>query len=194
MLIALPVVVVLVPFFIIIAIIILIDTKGPVFFVQERLGKGKKPFNLIKFRTMLDKPRDFSEQVFHDHNEITKVGNYLRRFKLDELPQIINVIKGEMAIVGPRPCLPAISHKFGNEGQARFNVLPGLTSLAALKGSIYLTWEQKGFYDKLYVDRLSFLLDLSIIMKTFLVIILGEKRYYDVMERNSAHISKYKSD
>ena len=161
--------------FLIIALIIKLESAGPVFFRQERLGKDKKIFNVYKFRTMTNKKR-VVEQTYKDNVEITKVGYYLRRFKIDEMPQILNVLNGDMSIIGPRPCLPNITEKYGLDDY-RFLVQPGLSSIAGVNGSIFLTWEEKWWYDKYYVEHLSFGLDLKIFFKTFLVIILGEEKF-----------------
>jgi undecaprenyl phosphate N,N'-diacetylbacillosamine 1-phosphate transferase len=163
--------------FLIVAILIKIDSKGPIFFYQPRLGKNKKVFNIIKFRTMTDGERIIQGQVFKDNAEITRVGYYLRRFKIDEMTQIFNMLQGDMSIVGPRPCLPSILEKYNLNDQYRFEVKPGLSSLAGVNGSIFLTWDEKWQYDEYYVTHLSFLLDLKIILKTFLVIVRGEEKF-----------------
>ncbi len=166
------------PFFILIGVLIKIDSKGSIFFKQIRLGKDEKIFKLFKFRSMTDKDHDNNGQIFSNDIEITKVGSILRRFKIDELPQLVNVVKGDMSIIGPRPCLPRIKSKFGKYANDRFKVKPGLTSLAAVKGSIFLSWEEKGYYDSLYVNNISFLLDLRIVLDTIKVLIFGEKKLF----------------
>ncbi len=166
------------PFFILIGVLIKIDSKGSIFFKQIRLGKDEKIFKLFKFRSMTDRDHDNKGQIFSNDIEITKVGSILRRFKIDELPQLVNVVKGDMSIIGPRPCLPRIKSKFGKYANDRFKVKPGLTSLAAVKGSIFLSWEEKGYYDSLYVNNISFLLDLRIVLDTIKVLIFGEKKLF----------------
>jgi lipopolysaccharide/colanic/teichoic acid biosynthesis glycosyltransferase len=161
--------------FIIVSILIKIDSKGSIFFMQERLGKNKIPFSVYKLRTMSHKKRKI-EQVYKNDAEITRVGYYLRRFKIDEMPQIINIFLGDMAIIGPRPCLPNVLEKY-NLDDYRFKVRPGLSSIAGVNGSIYLSWEEKWWYDKYYVENLSFLLDLKIFLKTFLIIFQGEDKF-----------------
>ena len=161
--------------FILIAILVKLESRGPIFFRQERLGKNKKVFNIYKFRTMTDKSRVIA-QVYKDNSEITRVGYYLRRFKIDEMPQIINVLLGDMSIIGPRPCLPNVIEKYGLDDY-RIKVRPGLSSIAGVNGSIFLTWQEKWWYDKYYVENLSLLLDLKIFFKTFLVIIFGEEKF-----------------
>ena len=161
--------------FVIISILIKIDSKGSIFFMQERLGKNKIPFNVYKLRTMSNKKRKI-EQVYKNDAEITGVGYYLRRFKIDEMPQVINIFLGDMAIIGPRPCLPNVLEKY-NLDDYRFKVRPGLSSIAGVNGSIYLSWEEKWWYDKYYVKNLNFLLDLKIFLKTFLIIFQGEDKF-----------------
>lgn len=163
---------------VVVAILIKLDSKGPVFFVQDRMGQGKKKFKLIKFRTMTDKERSPSGEVFLDHPEITKVGKFLRRFKIDELPQFFNVLKGDMSVVGPRPCLESTYHKFKDENtDYRFLVKPGVTSNAGVKGSIFLSWPEKWSLDREYAENASFLYDLKTILKTILVVIFGEQKF-----------------
>lgn len=161
--------------FIIVSILIKIDSKGSIFFMQERLGKNKILFSVYKLRTMSHKKRKI-EQVYKNDAEITGVGYYLRRFKIDEMPQIINIFLGDMAIIGPRPCLPNVLEKY-NLDDYRFKVRPGLSSIAGVNGSIYLSWKEKWWYDKYYVENLNFLLDLKIFLKTFLIIFQGEDKF-----------------
>ena len=161
--------------FIVISVLIKINSKGPVFFLQERLGQNRSRFKVIKFRTMTHRPRCL-EQVYENDPEVTLIGRYLRRYKIDELPQIINVLKGDMSIVGPRPCVEFVAKKYFLS-EERFQDKPGLTSLAGVSGSIYLTWPEKNHYDKYYYYNRSVALDLKIIGLTFLVIIFGEKQF-----------------
>jgi len=166
------------PILVIAALLIKIDSKGPIFFLQERLGKDLKLFKVIKFRTMTHVERKVIVQTFKDSPEITTIGKYLRRFKIDELPQLLNVFLGDMAVIGPRPCLLQTMEKFGNaDTPSRFKVKPGLSSNAGVNGSIFLTWDEKWWYDKDYVENVSFFLDIQIIVKTILVVILGEEKF-----------------
>ncbi|MFT7900745.1 sugar transferase [Tenacibaculum ascidiaceicola] len=167
------------PVLLLVAIFIKIDTKGSIFYIKERVGKDQKLFKFYKFRTMIDKERSQYKQVFEGDSEITKVGSVLRRTKIDELPQLLNVLIGDMSIVGPRPCLPKMKHRFGENWEKRFKEKPGLSSLAAVKGSIYLTFEEKGYWDKYYVDNLSFFLDVKIILKTIRIVLIGEKTLFN---------------
>jgi undecaprenyl phosphate N,N'-diacetylbacillosamine 1-phosphate transferase len=165
------------PFFIVFLAII-IDSRGPVFFLQERMGLNKKKFKVIKFRTMTNKPRDVSSQTYLGDSEITKIGHYLRRFKIDELPQFINVLKGDMSVVGPRPCLEVTYNRFRNEDtDFRFIVKPGVTSNAGVSGSIFLTWPEKWAKDKEYAIRISFKYDLYLIFSTIVLVFVGEEKF-----------------
>src|SRR5690606_31017725 len=130
-----------------------------------------------KFRTMTDKKREVNREVLKGDAEVTKVGYYLRRFKIDELPQILNVLKGEMSLVGPRPCMPSQLAEFNEDGKYRIKVTPGLTGLAQVNGNIFLTWEERWKYDRKYVENLSFLLDVQIVLKTVGIVFLGEEKF-----------------
>lgn len=166
------------PILIIVAILIKLTSSGPVFFVQNRLGKDKRVFKLYKFRTMVNKKNE-SKDIFKGDPDVTAIGYWLRRLKIDELPQLFNVLFGDMSIVGPRPCLPFINDKFDDNTPYRFLVKPGLTSLAAIKGGIYLSWAEKWIYDRIYVEKLSFRNDIYIMLRTGLAIIVGEKKYLE---------------
>ena len=166
------------PLFLIVVFLIKIDSKGPVFYLQTRVGRNMNKFSLYKFRTMTNKKRDPSkEQTFKDNPEITRIGYYLRRFKIDELPQLINILKGDMSIVGPRPALPELYEQYGEQAKVRLAVRPGLTGLSQINGNIYLTWEERFVYDGKYIDSLSFWEDVRIIAKTVLIVLFGEEKF-----------------
>lgn len=170
--------IVLSPFLLIVIIAIKIDSSGPIFFLQPRMGRNMKLFQLYKFRTMTNVKRDPNkEQTYMDNPDITRVGHFLRRFKVDELPQLINVLKGDMAIIGPRPALPELYKNCSEECRKRLRVRPGLSGLSQIRGNIFLTWEERFVYDNEYIDRLSLPLDISIILKTFLIVIFGEEKF-----------------
>lgn len=158
-------------------ICIKLDSKGPFFFFQERLGYQGKVFKVFKLRTMTDKPRVADREVLKGDAEVTKVGAFLRRFKIDELPQLINILKGDMSIVGPRPGLPRQLEEFNEDGRKRICVRPGLTGLAQVNGNIHLPWPERWKYDRQYVEQLNFLLDVKIILKTVLIVLLGEDKF-----------------
>jgi lipopolysaccharide/colanic/teichoic acid biosynthesis glycosyltransferase len=167
------------PILLITAVLIVVDSRGPVFFKQERLGLNGRVFMLIKFRSMTHEPgRLFNKQTVAGDPDVTRIGAIIRRLKIDELPQVFNVLRGEMAIVGPRPSLPNLQEKFDENGRVRILVKPGLTGLAAVNGSIFLTWPQRWVFDRYYVEHLSWLLDFSIVMRTVVVLVMGERYFY----------------
>lgn len=174
---ALPVLVVLSPLLALMTLLVRLDSRGPVLFMQERLGRGGTTFSAYKFRTMTDRPRVPDRQTLHADPEITRVGHWLRRSKLDELPQLLNVLKGDMSIVGPRPALPIHLAEYDELARKRLAVRPGLTGLAQVNGNIYLSWPERWHYDAEYVKHLSFRLDMWIILRTAAVIVLGEQRF-----------------
>jgi lipopolysaccharide/colanic/teichoic acid biosynthesis glycosyltransferase len=169
--------VVLAPVLVLSAILIKATSKGPVFFFQDRLGYKGKVFKLLKFRTMTHKVREVAKEVYKGDAEVTKVGAYLRRYKIDELPQLINVLLGDMSVVGPRPCLPSMKDEFTEDGAYRILVRPGLTGLAQVNGNIYLSWPERWKYDRCYVESLSPELDLKILIKTVKIVLLGEEKF-----------------
>ncbi len=168
---------ILLPVFLISAILIKITSSGPVFFIQDRVGKKGRIFDLYKFRTMFNKKRSVNQEIFKDNIEVTKVGYFLRRLKIDELPQIFNILKGDMSIVGPRPCLPSQIPDLDENGTVRLLVKPGLTGLAQVNGNIYLSWRERWEYDRKYVENISFLMDVKIILKTVGIVIVGEEKF-----------------
>ena len=154
------------PLFLVVALAILLDDGRPVFFRQERVGRGGKRFRVFKFRTMV--PDAESKGLFTHENDprITRVGRILRRWSLDELPQLLNVLLGQMSLVGPRPTLPYQTEKYTERQKRRLLVRPGITGLAQVKGRNALSWPEKIELDLQYVDRMSLWLDLKIILMT----------------------------
>lgn len=171
------VIILLIPLFVIAYLLVKIDSKGPFFFVQERIGKSGKFFKVYKIRTMTNKKRLVQRQVFSDNAEITRVGAIFRRLKIDELPQLLNIWKGDMSFVGPRPSLPELLVELNDDGKKRISVRPGLTGLAQVNGNIYLSWEERWKFDREYVERVSFMEDLKILFKTFGIVLFGEKLF-----------------
>jgi len=170
----------LLPVFILVALMIKLDSNGPIFFIQKRLGKNMKMFNIYKFRTMVPdavKYQKVGVEVKGDDFRITRIGKILRRFKIDELAQLINVLKGDMSIVGPRPTLPEYIDHYEEWELRRFEVRPGLTGLAQVNGNIYLDRQEKSAYDIKYIEQMSFITDLKIILKTVAIILFGEDRF-----------------
>jgi undecaprenyl phosphate N,N'-diacetylbacillosamine 1-phosphate transferase len=174
---ALTIFIVLLPVFILSILLIDLTSKGSFYFSQDRLGKDGKVFRLYKLRTMTNKNHIPDREIFASDPELTKVGKWLRRFKIDELPQLINIMKGDMAIVGPRPCLVSQLNDLDQNGIRRLEVKPGLTGLAQINGNINLTWEERWEYDRQYVETLSLKQDIRIILKTTLIIIFGEEKF-----------------
>ena len=170
--------VLLIPVFIIIAIAIKLDSDGPVFFIQERVGKDGKLFKLIKFRTMYkDVPKFSRAPRSAGDPRVTKVGAFLRRWSLDELPQLINVIKGDMSLVGPRPEMPQIVAEYEPWQKERLRVKPGITGLWQILGRKDLPLEENIQYDLIYIKNRSFLLDLIILLKTIPILVKGKGAY-----------------
>lgn len=170
------------PLLIILAIIIKLDSRGPVFFKQERLGKDGKVFLIYKFRTMIDKAESIGTGLFTNENDprITRVGTFLRKTSLDELPQLINVLKAEMSLVGPRPPVPYHPHKYDDyseEQRLRFTVLPGITGYAQVSGRNAIGWDERIKYDVYYAKNWSLGLDLKIFFKTIKTVFNKEGIY-----------------
>ncbi|WP_443659356.1 sugar transferase [Clostridium algidicarnis] len=169
--------IILSPLFILLAIIIKLDSKGPVFFKQKRVAKDKLYFNILKFRTMrVDTPKDMPTHMLNNPDAfITRLGRFLRKTSLDELPQIINILKGEMSIVGPRPCLwnqydlIAERDKYGAN-----NIHPGLTGWAQVNGRDELPIDVKAKLDGEYVKRMNFTFDVKIFFMTIFRVIKSE--------------------
>lgn len=174
---ALAVLVALIPLFMVVTALIFLEDGGPILYRQPRLGKARKMILVNKFRSMTHRstrrPYEGGE-IIGSHDEVTRIGAFIRRFKIDELPQLFNVLMGEMALVGPRPCMPESLKEFDERGLNRFHVLPGCTGLAQIHGNIFLTWEERGKFDAYYVKHLSLALDLWILWKTFSVILFGD--------------------
>ncbi len=169
--------IVLLPALLLFALLIKIESKGPIFFLQERLGKNAKIFKIYKFRTMTHVIRKEHKELFGKSAGVTNVGYFLRKFKIDELPQLLNVLIGDMSFVGPRPGLPEQLSDYSVIAKERLKVKPGMTGYAQINGNIFLDWEQRWIYDKKYVEEINFFLDVRILFKTVLVVILGEKYF-----------------
>jgi lipopolysaccharide/colanic/teichoic acid biosynthesis glycosyltransferase len=183
----------LLPIGLIIALAIRLDSPGPVFFVQERVGKGGRSFKMIKFRTMHIKIDDSSHRLFMQQyingqistngnlqvfkpfkaNQVTRIGRLLRKTSLDELPQIINVLKGEMSLVGPRPNVRWEVEAYHGWHVERLEVLPGITGLAQVRGRSGITFDQIVRYDVEYIEQQSLKLDLLILWWTFASVLFG---------------------
>lgn len=155
----------LTPVLAVVAIVVAVRLGTPVLFSQERTGHRHRPFLIHKFRSMTDE-RDEHGQLLSDERRLTPFGITLRSTSLDELPALLNIIKGEMSIVGPRPFVHRYFDRYNEEQLRRFEVRPGLTGWSMINGRNAITWEEKFALDLWYVDRVSFLLDLKIIFMT----------------------------
>lgn len=176
----------LMPLMIIIGILVRINLGSPIIFKQKRPGKNEKIFTLYKFRTMTDK-RDIDGNLLQDEYRLTKFGKFLRSTSLDELPELINIIKGDMAIVGPRPLLVEYLPYYTEEEKHRHDVRPGLTGLAQVNGRNAISWEEKLKYDTEYIKKISFYSDLKIIFKTIKKTIKRE----DILMGNEFVVGKF---
>lgn len=155
-------------------ILIRLDSEGDGFFKQERIGKDSKKFVIYKLRTMKLESKDENEQKIRDRDRLTKVGRIIRSLSLDELPQLLNILKGEMSFIGPRPLLVRYLPYYTEEENRRHDVLPGVAGLAQVNGRSFLQWEERFQYDVEYVDNVSFIMDLKILVQTIYKVIKRE--------------------
>jgi lipopolysaccharide/colanic/teichoic acid biosynthesis glycosyltransferase len=173
------VLILLFPVILIIGIAIKLDDGGPVFFLQDRVGKHGKIFRCCKFRTMIvgAEQKGLGLEVAKDDNRITRVGTILRRWTLDEIPQLYNVLKGEMSIVGPRPTVPSQIARYTPEQKRRLEVKPGMAGWAWIHGRNKLPWAERIKLDIWYVEHWSFWLDISILFTAFMLLVRHEGVY-----------------
>ena len=180
------------PIFISIALLVKLSSRGPIFFLQKRIGKNKKTFNCIKFRTMHPEAEDILENIMVNNEDlrkefeenhklkndprITNIGKFLRKTSLDEIPQFLNVIKMEMSIVGPRPIVKKEILKYGKSYKKVISIKPGITGLWQVSGRNNLSYKRRVILDCLYVDNMSPIIDLRIIIRTFGVIFFPNDR------------------
>ncbi|PKP62109.1 sugar transferase [Candidatus Atribacteria bacterium HGW-Atribacteria-1] len=171
--------IVLLPIFAVTGIFIKLDSKGPVFFIQERAGKDGKIFRAYKLRTMVQGAGKKTKGIVFgkDNPYITKVGKFIRRTGFDELVQLINVLRGDMSLVGPRPTLPYQIKKYNNIQKGRLSVRPGITGWALINGRNSLTWDKRIELDLWYIKHWSIWLDIKILIYTIYVVIKGEGLY-----------------
>jgi len=177
--IAIPLLVLLVPVFVIVAILIRRDSPGPAFYRQTRVGLDGREFRLIKFRTMVDGAEFIGAGLDNDAGDprITGIGARLRALSLDELPQLINVLTGDMSIVGPRPTLRDQVKRYTPEQRRRLRARPGITGLAQISGRSTLPWSQRIVIDVHYVDNWSMRLDLVILLRTIPALLRKDQTY-----------------
>lgn len=163
--IALTIFIVLSPLFFICVVLLAFANEGKPFFFQQRPGKNEKIFTIIKFKTMNDK-KDKAGNLLSDEERLTAIGKFIRKTSLDEIPQLLNVIKGEMSLVGPRPLLIQYLPLYNTFQKRRHEVKPGITGWAQVNGRNAISWKQKFEYDVWYADNVSFSLDCKIILQT----------------------------
>ena len=181
------------PILLIVAILVRTKLGSPVIFKQERPGLNEKIFTLYKFRTMTD-DKDEQGNLLPDDIRLTKFGKLLRSTSLDELPELFNILKGDMSIVGPRPLMTRYLPYYTEEERARHSIRPGMTGYAQVKGRNSLTWDEKFKYDLYYVNHVTFLVDIKVILDTIKIVInhegisLGDlgnlDDYRDIQPRN----------
>lgn len=168
----------LAPIWLAAGLLVKLTSPGPVLFRQERGGRKGEPFFSYKFRTMrADHRHNPSEVVSLSHPGITPVGRVLRRLKIDELPQLVNVLNGDMSLVGPRPTIMEQVRAYDSVQRRRLEVRPGITGLAQVNGNAEISWDERIKYDIYYVDHLGPSLDLFILARTLLIVLLGESRF-----------------
>jgi len=183
---ALILIIVFLPFYIIVTILILTKMGSPVLFRQQRPGLNSDIFGIYKYRTMTNE-KDENGNLLPDEQRLLGLGKTIRSLSLDELPQIFNVLKGEMSFVGPRPLLIEYLDRYNDEQKRRHDVKPGITGWAQVNGRNAISWEQKFEYDVWYVDNQSFWLDIKILWMTFLKVV----KRSDISSDSSATMEKF---
>lgn len=179
--------VVLSPLFIIVTMLLFLGNQGKPFFVQPRPGKRGKVFRILKFKTMNDR-KDGQGNLLPDAERLTLIGRIVRKTSLDEIPQLLNVLIGDMSLIGPRPLLVEYLPLYNETQRRRHETKPGITGWAQVNGRNAISWEQKFDYDVYYVDNISFLLDIKIILLTFVNVFRGK----GISQQGSATMEKFK--
>lgn len=170
--------IILSPVFVVTVVLIKITMPGKIFFRQERVGKDKTVFHILKFRSMKeDRQAEESHDFSKDAERMTRTGNILRRLKIDELPQLWNVLIGDMSLVGPRPTVIEQVEQYNEFQMRRLDMRPGMTGLAQVNGNVSLSWDERIAYDVQYIERFSVFMDFAILCKTVLVVLLGEQKF-----------------
>lgn len=179
-------IIILSPIYLIISILVHRNLGSPIIFYQQRPGENGEIFEMMKFRTMLDKKNKWGE-VLPDEERLTSFGKKLRSTSLDELPELINVLKGEMSLVGPRPLLVEYLELYSDEQNKRHNMKPGITGLAQINGRNSISWSEKLKYDVEYVENFNILLDIKILFMTIYKVI----KKYDVSQDGHATVEHF---
>lgn len=173
---------VLSPLLLVLIVLLHFTNKGAgVFFTQERPGKDEKIFNLYKFKSMTDE-RDSNGKLLPDANRLTPIGRFIRKTSLDELPQLWNILKGDMALIGPRPLLPEYLPYYSEREHLRHTVRPGISGLAQINGRNNISWDEKLGYDVYYAEHISIFLDMKILFLTARKVLTGEGVVVDKKE------------
>ncbi|WP_236976855.1 sugar transferase [Membranihabitans maritimus] len=170
---AFSVLIIISPVFVLILFLLFVKNRGKPFFLQQRPGKNEKIFRIIKFKTMNDK-KNVNGVLLSDEQRLTTIGRIIRKTSLDELPQLINVLKGDMSLVGPRPLLPEYLALYDEIQKRRHEVRPGITGWAQVNGRNAISWKQKFEFDVWYVDHITFLLDIKILFLTLKKVVVRE--------------------
>lgn len=181
--------IILLPILVVITLLLAIANKGKPFFFQTRPGKDEKLFNIIKFKTMTDEV-DLEGDLLPDAERMTTIGNFVRKTSLDELPQLWNVLKGDMSLIGPRPLLPEYLPLYSNEQKKRHEVRPGITGWAQVNGRNAIGWTEKFKLDVFYVENYNFMLDLKIVFLTIKKVLISE----DITSTTSVTMEKFKGN
>ncbi len=172
---------------------IVLEDGFPIFFTQKRAGQKEREFDILKFRSMRvnTEAAETMGTVTGSHPLVTRTGRFIRRFKIDELPQIINVLKGDLSLVGPRPTLLAQVKEYSDFERRRLEMKPGMTGWAQVNGNINLSWEERIALDVWYVENWSLILDFKILLRTVGVVLFGETPNPHALEEAHAHASHY---
>lgn len=181
--------VILLPIFIIVMVLLAIANQGMPFFFQKRPGLNERIFSIIKFKTMNDK-KDAQGNLLSDAERLTVIGKFVRKTSLDEIPQLLNVIKGDMSLVGPRPLLPQYLPLYNEEQKKRHNVRPGITGWAQVNGRNAISWQQKFEYDVWYVQNISLSLDIKILFLTVKKVFVSE----GISQKGQATMESFKGN
>lgn len=167
------------PVLLVCAVAVRLDSQGPIFFRQRRLGRNARVFHIFKFRTMVPNAVAAGDGLVTRSNDprITRVGAVLRRFRLDEMPQLINIVLGDMSLVGPRPLLPEFLEYYSDTDRKRMLVPPGMTGWQQIRGGSRDSWEERVAHDLWYVQHIGFVLDLAVLVQTPMVVLRGNSVY-----------------